>query len=62
MQLEKMEYLGDGVYCGHDGYQVWLTTGSHENEPLVALEPSVMKKLVSYAVSVFGDSVVKGVQ
>lgn len=49
MKLQDMEYLGDAVYAGHDGYQVWLTLNSHENEPLIALEPAVLSNLVNYA-------------
>ena len=49
MDKQDMDYLGDGVYAGHDGYQVWLTTGSHMNAELVALEPAVLQALVRYA-------------
>ena len=47
--FKHLEYLGDGVYAGHDGYQVWLTTGSHMNPPLLALDPNVLQSLVRYA-------------
>lgn len=50
MDKQDMAYLGDGVYAGHDGYQVWLTTGSHMNAELIALDPNVIKALVTYAV------------
>lgn len=43
-----IEYLGDGVYASFDGYQVWLHVGSHENFPVVALEPEVITSLVNY--------------
>ena len=49
MEMQEMDYLGDGVYVGHDGYQIWLTVDSHHNAPLVALDPSVLKALVQYA-------------
>jgi hypothetical protein len=49
MDKLDMDYLGDGVYVGHDGYQVWLTTGSHHSPELVALDPEVLKALVNYA-------------
>ena len=26
MNKQDMDYMGDGVYVGHDGYQLWLTT------------------------------------
>ena len=38
-------YLGDGVYVGFDGYQLWLWTleGNH-----IALEPEVLEQLGKY--------------
>ena len=39
------EYLGDGLYAGFDGYQIWLYT-PEGNE--VALEPEVFGALLSY--------------
>jgi len=30
MDMQDMDYLGDGVYVGHDGYQLWLTTEPYE--------------------------------
>jgi len=42
-------YLGDGVYCKFDGFQLWLTVGHHQNTPLVALEPSVFAELLRVA-------------
>lgn len=50
MDKQNLAYLGDGVYAGHDGYQVWLTTGDHRNRELIALDPDVLKALVAYAV------------
>lgn len=49
MNMSDMVYLGDGVYAGHDGTQVWLTVNDHNNAPLVALEPKVLESLVRYA-------------
>ena len=46
---QQPQHLGDGVYASHDGYQVWLTTGHHLNNPLVALEAEVIMNLVLYA-------------
>ena len=40
-------YLGDGVYASHDGYQIWLAVNHHENI-VVALEPSVLARLLDY--------------
>lgn len=54
MNMRDMDYLGDGVYAGHDGYQVWLTVDSHLNDELVALDPDVLRALVAYAVRHLG--------
>lgn len=37
-------YLGDGVYLSHDGYQLWLAVGNHQNK-VVALELDVFLSL-----------------
>ena len=55
MNMQDMNYLGDGVYVGHDGYQLWLTTNSHENPELLALDQSVLKALNNYAKRIFGE-------
>ncbi len=47
-------YLGDGVYCKFDGYQLWLTTGDHRNPGLVALEPNVFEALCRAARQING--------
>lgn len=49
MDQQNIDHLGDGVYAGHDGYHVWLTTDSHLNVELIALEPAVLQALVRYA-------------
>jgi hypothetical protein len=49
MDKQDMDHLGDGVYAGHDGCQVWLTVNDHRNEELVALDPYVLQALVRYA-------------
>ena len=51
--MRDMEYLGDAVYVGHDGYHIWLATGDHKNltDPhgvRIALEPAVFAALVDY--------------
>ena len=46
--MEK-HYLGDAVYVGHDGYQLWLTTNDGIRETQrIALEPAVYAALVRY--------------
>lgn len=42
------EYIGDGVYISHDGYQVWLSPNT-PGHYLVALEPHVLASLFRYA-------------
>jgi hypothetical protein len=43
-------YLGDGVYCSFDGYQLWLRTADRAGTlQKVALEPNVYRALVRYA-------------
>ena len=49
-----MDYLGDGVYVGHDDYQLWLTVDSHENDELIALNPDVLSNLLTYATNRIG--------
>ena len=42
-------YLGDSVYVGHDGYQLWLWTDNGygpQNE--IALDDEVWSALVAY--------------
>lgn len=46
-QMRNPEYLGDGVYVGHDGYQLWLSVGDHEH-PSIALDAAVMAGLIRY--------------
>lgn len=49
MNLTNHKYLGDGVYASFDGYQIWLHVGSHTSDPVVALEPEVLKALNTYS-------------
>lgn len=43
------EYLGDGAYADFDGYQIVLTTENGvETTNIIALEPSVMRALITY--------------
>ena len=44
------QYLGDGVYAAHDGYQVWVcATDGVRSTPKVALERETLVSLLSYA-------------
>lgn len=50
--MENKQYLGDGVYVGHDGYQIWLETSNGiSTTNRIALEPQVWAKLVGYVES-----------
>lgn len=48
-KLAEKQYLGDGVYAHHDGYQIWLSTLEGF---AIALEPLVMQSLDTYRKSV----------
>lgn len=41
-------YLGDGVYCGHDHYQVWIWCERYGEEHSIALEPGLITLLTNY--------------
>jgi hypothetical protein len=44
------DYLGDGVYCCFDGYQIWLwTSNGYVDSERIALEPMVLDNLNRYA-------------
>lgn len=42
------QYIGDGVYASHDGWQLRLAVGDH-NHKVVALDQSTFQALVQYA-------------
>ena len=50
--VDRDAYLGDGVYASFDGYQIWLAVNHHENKQ-VAMEPTVLLSLLSYAERVY---------
>lgn len=45
----ETQHLGDGVYVSNDGYSIAIAVNDHRNDPVVILEPQVMKALVEYA-------------
>lgn len=47
-QCEHLRYLGDGVYAGFDGYQVWLWADRDGRRHEVALEGETIAQLVKY--------------
>lgn len=49
MPLQNPEYIGDGVYVGHDGYQLWLYANHHETPTdKIALTQEVYAALLVY--------------
>lgn len=49
-RFSDVTYLGDGVYAGHDGYQVWIwTSNGIEESAAIALERGTLHTLLSYA-------------
>lgn len=57
--LKDREYLGDGVYVGHDNFHIvlWLESESAFGPNAIALEPAVMGALQRYI-----DRVTPGVE
>ena len=45
----ETQHLGDGVYVSNDGYSIAIAVNDPRKDPVVILEPSVMKALVEYA-------------
>lgn len=41
-------HIGDGVYVSFDGYQIVVRVNDHRSEPVLFLEPEVMKALIAY--------------
>lgn len=48
-KLIEDRYLGDGVYASFDGYHIVLDLRGQDDTTSIALEPSVLLKLVQYA-------------
>jgi hypothetical protein len=46
--MSNKEYLGDGVYVEHDGYQLILSVSNGVSEHFIYLEPEVWEELVEY--------------
>lgn len=49
-QLQDKDYLGDGVYVGHDGYHLvlWLESTGAFGLNAIALEPGLLERLNRY--------------
>jgi hypothetical protein len=49
-QFREPRYLGDGVYIGHDGYQIWLHANNHERPTdRIAIDHNVYVEMKRYA-------------
>jgi hypothetical protein len=47
--LKLKRYLGDGVYAGFDGYQIWVWAERDGREHAIALDAQTMAALKKYA-------------
>lgn len=45
---DQIEYIGDGVYAGYDGYHIWVCCRRGDQMHAVAFEPATFKKLADY--------------
>lgn len=43
-----IKYLGDGVYAGFDGHQIWLVCRREEGYNFIALEPRTFDSLTHF--------------
>ncbi len=48
-ELLPPDHMGDGVYIADQGYAIAISVNDHRNEPVVFLEPHVLKAIVSYS-------------
>jgi hypothetical protein len=46
--MEKITYIGDGVYASFNGMHITLRVNDHRSEPVVFLEVEVMEALIQY--------------
>ena len=47
--LREVSYVGDGVYVGHDGYQLWLfTSNGIEDSNFIAMQLGALDELSAY--------------
>jgi hypothetical protein len=47
-ECKLRRYLGDGVYAGFDGYQIWLWAVREGFEHAIAFEAETMASLAKY--------------
>ncbi len=55
--MSNPEYLGDGLYVSHDGYQFWLMANAHDSDVRVALEPGVLHSFFRYVEKTLGVTI-----
>lgn len=56
--LRDQIYLGDGLYCGHDGFQIWLyTSNGFEISNEVALDSNVQHALFRYLERIYNVTI-----
>jgi hypothetical protein len=46
--LKLKRYLGDGVYAGFDGYQIWVWAERDGREHAIAFEADTLAMLAQY--------------
>jgi hypothetical protein len=47
-KLKLKRYLGDGVYAGFDGYQIWVWTARDDTTHSIAFEAETLASLAKY--------------
>lgn len=50
-----IKYIGDGVYAGFDGYQIWLVCRREADFHYIALDQKTFINLHSYASNLYNS-------
>ena len=53
-ELAKETYLGDGLYCSFDGWQIKLRAPREDGDHVVYLEPAVQVAFVEFIERIVG--------
>ena len=54
MELKDEAYMGDGVYAGHDGYQLWTyTSNGITKDNQTAFDPTTFQAFLKYGERIF---------
>jgi hypothetical protein len=57
------DYLGDGVYCSFDGFQVWIwTSNGITSSEKIALDSDTLNALVKYNLRVRTEALNRAVE